>query len=282
MQTASVGLSHYGELRGVEQFIEATAAQYLNLCLDFIATLPGCYRPTVNEGIRSVARMELLYDRYLHHGGALAAVPPNSTHGPAIGNAVDLGGPNGEALSPLVLAALHAYGPRYGVLATGLSFSRPESWHFNVYPWRATGPLIDVRADAAKAAAEKAAAAAEAKRLAEEAARAEAARILRIKKGISVLWIRSKKSGVWYLIDGHDVQQIDSMKDAQRVSRMVGFRSTAVTSADASFAIEIARDRARSLGKSLGLPAIEKKLDALLAKEVKGADPSDSVEVEVV
>lgn len=282
MQTASVGRSHYGELNGVEQYIEANAARYLNLCLDFIATLPGCYRPTVNEGIRSVARMELLYDRFLHHGGALAAVPPNSTHGPAIGNAVDLGGPNGEALSATVLAALHTYGPRYGVLATGLSFSRPESWHFNVYPWRATGPLIDVRAEAAKTAAAKAAAAAEAKRLAEEAARAEAARILRLRKASSVIWIRSKKSGTWYLIDGHDVQTITNVKDAQAVSRLIGFRSTAVTSADASLAIEIARDRAKSLGKTLGLPEIEKKLDALLSKETRSADKTDSVEVEVV
>jgi len=36
-----------------------------------------------------------------------------------------------------VLSALRTYGPAYGVFPTGMSFSRPESWHYNGYAGRA-------------------------------------------------------------------------------------------------------------------------------------------------
>lgn len=138
MAKASVGRSRYGDLRGTEQFIEATAARQVNLLLDFVATLPGCYRPTVNEGNRSRARQLKLWNEYRAGRGALAAVPYTSTHDEVVANnAVDLGGPNGEALSGPVLAALRKYGPAYGVFPTGMGFSRPESWHYNAYPARA-------------------------------------------------------------------------------------------------------------------------------------------------
>jgi hypothetical protein len=71
-------------------------------------------------------------------GGPLAAVRYTSTHDEFnAGNAVDLGGPNGEALSAAVLGALRKYGPAYGVFPTGMGFSRPESWHYNGYSGRA-------------------------------------------------------------------------------------------------------------------------------------------------
>lgn len=137
MATASVGRSRFGELRGVEQFIEARAARQLLLLLAFISTLPGIYRPTINEGNRSRARQDVVWFRYLA-GGPLAALRYTSTHDEYnAGNAVDIGGPNGEVLSPPVLAALRTYGPAYGVFPTGMGFSRPELWHWNVYPARA-------------------------------------------------------------------------------------------------------------------------------------------------
>lgn len=138
MAQASVGRSRYGDLRGTEQFIEASAARQVNLLLDFVGTLTGCYRPTVNEGNRSRARQRKVYADYRAGRGALAAVPYTSTHDEVVANnAVDLGGPNGEVLSAPVLAALRKYGPAYGVFPTGMSFSRPELWHFNAYPARA-------------------------------------------------------------------------------------------------------------------------------------------------
>lgn len=138
MAKASVGRSRYGDLRGTEQFIEATAARQVNLLLDFVANQPGCYRPTVNEGNRSRARQLKLWNDYKAGRGVLAAVPYTSTHDEVVANnAVDLGGPNGEVLSAPVLAALRKYGPAYGVFPTGMGFSRPELWHFNAYPGRA-------------------------------------------------------------------------------------------------------------------------------------------------
>lgn len=139
---ASVGMSRYAELRGVEQYVNAAdAAKLLAALLDFVATLPGCYRATVNEGNRSRPRQDLVWNRS-KNGGALAAFPYTSTHDEIrIGNAVDLGGPNGEALAGPTLSAIRKHGPAYGVLPTGMEFSRPESWHFNIYPLRATVSL---------------------------------------------------------------------------------------------------------------------------------------------
>lgn len=144
---ASVGRSRYGELRGIEQFVNAAdAALLITALLNFVATLPGCYRATVNEGNRSRPRQDLVWYRS-QHGGALAAYPYNSTHDEIrIGNAVDLGGPDGEALGGATLAAIRVHGPAYGVLPTGMDFSRPESWHFNIYPAMAAAMLARLRA----------------------------------------------------------------------------------------------------------------------------------------
>lgn len=135
---ASVGRSAFGELRGVEQFVShPDDARLLMALFDFVATLPNCYRPTVNEGNRSRPRQLLVYEES-KRGGPLAATPFNSTHDEIkIGNAVDLGGPNGEVLSAPVLAALRKHGPDYGVFPTGMSFGRPELWHWNIYRTKA-------------------------------------------------------------------------------------------------------------------------------------------------
>ncbi|MBP1241752.1 hypothetical protein ABID92_000420 [Frigoribacterium sp. PvP120] len=144
---ASVGLSRYAELRGIEQFVNAAdAALLLTALLDDVAKLPGCYRATVNEGNRSRPRQLIVFERS-KNGGPLAATPFNSTHDEIrIGSAVDLGGPNGEALAGPTLAAIRRLGPAYGVLPTGMDFSRPESWHFNIYPAMAAAMLALLRA----------------------------------------------------------------------------------------------------------------------------------------
>lgn len=90
---------------------------------------------TPNEGIRELDRQEDLYDLYLHHGGALAAYPGTSTHGPQIGTAVDFGitrkdGSN-RALTTAEFAALYAILARRGIQHTGATFRIPEAWHCN-------------------------------------------------------------------------------------------------------------------------------------------------------
>lgn len=131
----SVGLSHYGELSGVEQYMQVYAARRIKALIDKIATLPGCRRITVNEGRRTRVRQQNLYtayEAYLRGGpwAALAAVPFTSRHDEvAHGNAADLGGPNGEALNAAELAAIDTYGPGLGVTHMGLLFNPVETWH---------------------------------------------------------------------------------------------------------------------------------------------------------
>lgn len=141
----SVGRSSYGDLRGAEQFVSTAdiAAQVASLCLEFDTTVAkdGDHL-TVNEGIRSVERQILLYDQYLHHGGALAAYatsgPPKrgmSTHDPSRGSALDFGitGADGSnrALTPAEFDWVHSRGPLRGIQWTGRLFSRVEPWHHN-------------------------------------------------------------------------------------------------------------------------------------------------------
>ena len=132
---ASVGRSRFGDLKGVEQFMEIRAAGQVLALIAFIATLPGCRRLTINEGRRTRARQKLMrqaYEAYLDGGpwAALAAILYTSRHDELThGNAADLGGPNGEALNTAERAAISKYGPAFGVHFVGLTFSPPEPWH---------------------------------------------------------------------------------------------------------------------------------------------------------
>jgi hypothetical protein len=132
---ASVGKSRFGDLRGVEQFMEIRAAGQVLSLIAFIATLPGCRRLTINEGRRTRPRQSLLrraYEAHLRGGpwAPLAAVEFTSRHDEIKhGNAADLGGPNGEALNAAERAAISKYGPAFGVHFVGLTFDPPEPWH---------------------------------------------------------------------------------------------------------------------------------------------------------
>jgi len=128
---SSVGTSKYrGDVFGVEQFLEASAARQVLSLIAYIATLPGCRRLTVNEGRRTRARQKILRQRFERGQGPLAAVLYTSRHDEVNhGNAADLGGPNGEALNAAEIAAIKRYGPDFGVSFTGLTFSPPEPWH---------------------------------------------------------------------------------------------------------------------------------------------------------
>jgi hypothetical protein len=103
---------------------------------------------TPNEGVREFQRQVELYDLYLHHGGALAAVPGYSTHDPKIGTAIDFGitradGSN-RALTDVEFSALYSILARRGVVHTGANFARYEAWHCNGgYPY-ALPPITGV------------------------------------------------------------------------------------------------------------------------------------------
>lgn len=90
---------------------------------------------TPNEGVRELDRQYDLYDLYLHHGGALAAVPGTSTHGPQIGTAVDFGITRADGSNRALTAAewpkLYAILEARGVKHTGATFRIPEAWHCN-------------------------------------------------------------------------------------------------------------------------------------------------------
>jgi hypothetical protein len=143
----SVGKSSYGDLRGVEQFVSTpiVALQIASLCYEFDTQFPGARtrgdRLTVNEGIRSKARMRLLrsaWETFLRYGtpwAALAAALYFSTHREEIGTAVDFGitqkdGSN-RAMTAAEAAWVHGHGVPRGILHTGGSFNPPESWHHN-------------------------------------------------------------------------------------------------------------------------------------------------------
>lgn len=134
----SVGKSSYPDLRGVTQFVASAvvAAQVASLCYEFDTQVAkGGDRLTVNEGIRSRARQDKLFNDYLYHGGALAANPYTSTHDHTRGSALDFGitRPDGSnrALTTAEFNWLHARAPLRGIRWTGAGFSRVEPWHHN-------------------------------------------------------------------------------------------------------------------------------------------------------
>lgn len=171
----SVGKSSYGDLKGVEQFVatQDIADQVSSLCYEFDTQVAkNGDRLTVNEGIRSIGRQILLYNQYLHHGGALAAKvypgpPPEgtSTHDPSRGSALDFGitdkDGNNRALTDAEFAWLHANGTRRGIQWTGAYFSRVEQWHHNGGYAASLPPITDVRRPGTPIASKPAASAAQ-------------------------------------------------------------------------------------------------------------------------
>jgi len=143
----SVGKSSYGDLNGIVQFVASliVAAQVASLCYEFDTQFPGARargdRLTVNEGIRSKRRMEVLraaWERYQRYGtpwAALAAALYLSTHRKEIGTALDFGittkdGSN-RAMTAAEAAWVHQHGPARGIVWTGRLFNPQESWHHN-------------------------------------------------------------------------------------------------------------------------------------------------------
>lgn len=143
----SVGKSSYGDLRGVVQFVASliVAMQVASLCYEFDTQFPGARargdRLTVNEGIRSKRRMEILraaWEHYLAYGSpyaALAAALYFSTHREEIGTALDFGittkGGGNRAMTAAEAAWVHEHGPARGIVWTGRLFNPQESWHHN-------------------------------------------------------------------------------------------------------------------------------------------------------
>lgn len=156
----SVGRSSYGDLRGVEQFVSTliVALQIASLCYEFDTQFPGARergdRLTVNEGIRSKRRMEILraaWETYLRYGtpwAALAAALYYSTHREEIGTAVDFGITTKDGSNRAMTAAeaewVHQHGVPRGVVHTGDQFVPKESWHHNGgYPYTLP-PIVGV------------------------------------------------------------------------------------------------------------------------------------------
>ncbi|PCN48030.1 hypothetical protein Csp2054_09150 [Curtobacterium sp. 'Ferrero'] len=143
----SVGRSSFGDLNGVEQFVSTliVAQQVASLCYEFDTQFPGARgrgdRLTVNEGIRSKRRMELLraaWETYLRDGhpwAALAAALYFSTHREEIGTALDFGITRKDGTNRAMTAAeaqwVHDHGPARGIRWTGQFFNPQESWHHN-------------------------------------------------------------------------------------------------------------------------------------------------------
>lgn len=133
----SVGPSSYGDLRGVEQFVasERMALQILSVKVDFDqwkADQGSGDRLTINEGMRSRARQDLLYAEYRQSGYPVAAVPYTSRHDEVRnGNAIDVGVTmaNGQnrALTADEFAKVHGWFEQRGGTWTGVNFGEP--WH---------------------------------------------------------------------------------------------------------------------------------------------------------
>lgn len=131
---AQVGISELpGRTFGKPQYIDARYAPQLLALIEWIATLPGCRRLTVNEGRRSRADQDLVWAEWLRDRRVLAAPPYTSRHDEVNhGTAADLGGPGGDVLNDAEIAALETYGPDFGVEFTGLGFIPREPWHVEV------------------------------------------------------------------------------------------------------------------------------------------------------
>lgn len=132
-------INGYSATLGARQTIDSRALpNLLAFARVFYAALG--IRLDVTEASRPRPRQKLLWDlwqAYLRRGkrppwAALAAVPYTSRHDAVTrGNAVDLGSGIQTFATPAHQWAV-INGPRYGVRPTGLEFSSPEPWHFDI------------------------------------------------------------------------------------------------------------------------------------------------------
>jgi hypothetical protein len=149
--TVSVGVSSYGDLKGVMQVMDDRPGLQLIGALnrvnaDLGYTKAGGPQVTVNEAFRPKARQQKLLNAYLIYRAngtpyaALAASPLyTSNHGPngdiTKSIAADLGvtdpkEPSGNrALNAAEQAAWRAIEREYGFVSEGDFFSSPEPWH---------------------------------------------------------------------------------------------------------------------------------------------------------
>lgn len=143
-----IGPSSYPDLKGVIQVVNSKriADQFLSMKRDFdamkIAAGSGD-RLSPNEGARSRARQDIVWDIYIRYGYPKAAVRYTSRHDAVNhGNAIDVGVTmaNGQnrALTPAEFAWMHTQAEQRGFTWTGRSFNEP--WHIEgatrpeVYP----------------------------------------------------------------------------------------------------------------------------------------------------
>src|SRR5436305_169380 len=77
----------------------------------------------VRSGYRTYAEQAVLYDRYVHGRGALAARPGHSTHGQGLSADIDVS-------DPRTLAWLRKHAARFGFVADVPS----ENWHWTYRP----------------------------------------------------------------------------------------------------------------------------------------------------
>lgn len=151
----SVGKSSYGDLRGITQYVasERMALQVLSTIIDFNAYLRSKGRGgslSVNEGMRSRPRQDLLYAQYIRYRYPVAAVPYTSRHDEVLrGNAVDFGVTNADgsnrALSSDEFTRLHEIVQGRGGTWTGVNFNEP--WHHEMATRaEAVPPYADARA----------------------------------------------------------------------------------------------------------------------------------------
>jgi hypothetical protein len=152
-----VGRSSYGDLKGVIQYVstQRLALQIASLCFEFdTQKAQNGDRLTINEGIRSNARQQLLWTQwqtYCKYGtpyASLAATPYTSTHRVSIGTAMDFGitdaHGNNRALTADEFAWVHTHGVRRGIVHTGASFNPAEEWHHNGGYAESVPPIVGV------------------------------------------------------------------------------------------------------------------------------------------
>lgn len=141
MTRCPVGLSSYGELKGVMQYVtdQYVADQFNTLAMEWDAEQSNGDRLTVNEGIRSRPRQTMLRQKYIAflNGGpwaALAAPEFTSQHDEVThGTALDIGITTASGLNRAPTAAefarIYVLAARRGIIHTGATFSPPEQWH---------------------------------------------------------------------------------------------------------------------------------------------------------
>ncbi len=132
MADLPVGVSEYGDLRGVMQTLQDEAGRQFIAWMNEAHRLLGRTKATaltINEGRRPRARCELLWNQYVARDFAAPRVATLYTSNHLAGTAGDIGGPGAAVLTSTELAVLHSTCEAFGWFPTGLGFG--ELWHFD-------------------------------------------------------------------------------------------------------------------------------------------------------